>query len=152
MLIVCTSDVHRRLELLEKVRKEHPLADLYLDAGDSESYEFELEPFLSVKGNCDYKIKNKHRIIKLSEHSIFIFHGDGFYLSAESLAFLAKKHSCNIIIHGHTHIPYTTIYDGVYILNPGSLSSPRSTSGRTYALIKIEKQNIEIEIVGLDKW
>ena len=53
MLAVITSDLHGRLEILRRLVIEYPDADLFLDAGDSGRKPAELDPFVSVKGNCD---------------------------------------------------------------------------------------------------
>jgi len=147
MVIVCTSDSHGRLDVLKKIAEKHPNASLYLDAGDSECYEAELEPFLSVKGNCDYKIDAKFRIIDIDQLKIFLFHGDRALLSIEGLYQKAMQAKCNMIIHGHTHIPHYSFYNGVHILCPGSVSLPRTKDGCTYALIKLEDNDVKVEFV-----
>lgn len=147
MLIVCTSDAHNRLDLLEKIYQKHPNANLYLDAGDTERHDFEIEPFLSVKGNCDYYINNKYRIVEAEDLRIYVFHGDRSLLSLEALAQTAKNNNCNFIIHGHTHVPHYSVYNGVHILCPGSITIPRSRDGTTYALITIHKQDVHVEFL-----
>lgn len=122
MEIVCTSDSHGRIDILEKIHSLHPNADLFLDAGDSERSEQELLPFLSVKGNCDYKIDLKYRIVDADNLRIYLFHGDRALLSLDALSGLAKKNNCNMIIHGHTHTPHYSFYNDVHVLcpiNPG---------------------------------
>lgn len=147
MLIVCTSDAHNRLDLLEKIHHNHPNANLYLDAGDTERHDFEIEPFISVKGNCDRYITNKYRIVEVEGFRIYIFHGDRSLLSLEALAQTAKKNECNFIIHGHTHVPHYSVYNGVHILCPGSIALPRSRDGTTYALITIHGENLDIQFL-----
>lgn len=151
MLIVCTSDIHNQLEKLQSIQQLYPQADLYLDAGDSERHDFEIEPFISVKGNCDHYIENKFRIVEAEDVKIYITHGDHLMLSKEILSQIAKNNNCDMIIHGHTHVPYYVFYNGVHILCPGSIAYPRSINGATYALIKIHKKEIEVEIVKVKR-
>lgn len=150
MLIVCTSDIHGQVNLQKQIASLYN-ADLYLDAGDSEVSSDLLEPFLSVKGNCDHLIENKFRIIDYEGVKIYVIHGDRIFLSKEVLAQIAKNNNCNMIIHGHTHVPYYLNYDGVHILCPGSISYPRSIKGATYALIKIYNKNVEIEFMKVNR-
>ena len=140
MEIVVVSDTHRNTTFIKKIIKKHPNAKYFLHAGDSECHEFELDPFLSVKGNCDYYIKNKYRIIDILGVKIYIFHGDHTLLSDDCLVGISKNNNCDIIIHGHTHIPYYSYKDNVHILCPGSITYPRSKRA-TYAVITIKIDN-----------
>lgn len=150
MLIVVVSDNHRNLDVLNKIVKKYPLADLYLHAGDSESHDFEIEPFISVRGNCDHYIKVPHRLIDVEGFRIYLFHGHNTNLTADVLSAIAKNHDCNIIIHGHTHAPYYNFYNDVHILCPGSVSSSRSKFGKAYAIIKINNNDINVEIMKVN--
>ncbi|MCK9470596.1 MAG: YfcE family phosphodiesterase [Bacilli bacterium] len=151
MIIVCTSDSHGRLDILENIKNRHPRADLYIDAGDSERYDFELDPYLTVKGNCDYKIETKYRIFNIEGIKIYVFHGDHTLLSLENLSMIAKKNSCDMIIHGHTHKSHYSFFNGVHILCPGSVALPRTREGCTYALIHIKDKEVEVEIQKVNK-
>lgn len=151
MVIVCTSDSHGKLEILSKLKEKYPHADLYIDAGDSERYDFELDPFLTVKGNCDYKIETKYRIFNLDGIKIYLFHGDKALLSLENLSSMAKTYGCDMIIHGHTHKAHYSFFNGVHILCPGSVSLPRTRLGCTYALIHIKNKEVKVEILKVDE-
>lgn len=39
---------------------------------------------------------------------------------------LPPLHPGDVLLHGHTHIPRRTLRDGVYVLNPGSVSIPKA--------------------------
>lgn len=149
MLIVCTSDSHNRIDVLERIKDQYPNADMYLDAGDSQRNEAELDPFITVKGNCDYDndVSARYRILKAGEINIFLFHGDRALLSLDTLAITAKHNKCQMIIHGHTHAPHYSFHNDVHILCPGSVSLPRTRMGRTYALININNGLVDVEIV-----
>ena len=63
MRILLVSDSHGNSEALDKLLKKYPKMDLYLDAGDSESEQAGICPFLSVEGNCDYfPFDKKYRV------------------------------------------------------------------------------------------
>lgn len=143
MKIVVTSDSHGRVEILKRIAASEK-ADLYLDAGDSEREERELPPFLSVRGNRDHLITNRYRIVTAGGMRIFLFHGNRSPLDRDYLARLAKNNDCQIIIHGHTHVPRHAVHDGIHILCPGSVAFPRSLKRTTYAVISLGPE-IEVE-------
>ncbi len=150
MKIVVASDNHRDLTLLKRIVDLHPNADLFLHAGDSGLDEIELEPFLSVRGNQDFLIKNDYRILDTDLGRIFLFHGHRSFLWPTRLAALAKKNNCQVIIHGHTHVPFYQIVNEIHILCPGSLAYPRSSRGTTYAVITMtNEENIKFEILDI---
>lgn len=142
MTIVVTSDCHGHKEVLKEISRIHPDADFYLDAGDSECMESELDPFITVRGNCDRYIKQKSRIINAGILHIYLFHGNQIPLSLESLSKLATANNCQLLIHGHTHIPISISHNGVQIVCPGSVSYPRSEKGRTYCVIRTDDHRI----------
>jgi len=152
MVIIVTSDSHGKKDILKSVYEKYPKADYYLDAGDSECYEEEIEPFLTVKGNCDYKIDTRFRIVEAGDLKIFLFHGDRALLSLEALHQRAVQAHCNMIIHGHTHMPHYSFYNGVHIVCPGSVSLPRTRDGRTYAIIKVDGNEVNVEFEKVERW
>ena len=104
-------------------------------------------PFVTVKGNCDFFIKNNYRVDSLKGVNLYTTHGNTLFFNDKYLASMALKFSCKIAIHGHTHIPKVTFVDGVYILCPGSVSRPRGGSKPSYAVITFtDEYDINIEI------
>ena len=93
-----------------------------------------------VRGNCDYdKSVPADRLITLGGLLIFMTHGDGYQvkLTTGPLRRAAAQRGADLVLFGHTHSPYYAYTDGIYLFNPGSISSPRV--GRpTYGLLVIE--------------
>lgn len=148
--IIVVSDSHGNDEILRHIVSKHPNAIAYLHLGDSQDYESNLYPFITVKGNNDYFISKEHRIIKIENLMIFMVHGHKMYLSKENMVVKAKEKQCNIFLFGHTHRPFYEFVDGVHLLNPGALSYSRSQVGETYAIININNDNkieVNFEIV-----
>ena len=150
MRIVVISDSHRNLRVIEKILYAQPtacevffLGDL---AGDMEDYEyiFPDKRFHILSGNCDYfSTFPSSGIETVGGKKIFYTHGHtlGVKSSVSHLLNTAKAQGCHIALFGHTHIPLTLYEDGVWLVNPGSCSSPRE--GRpTYAVIDIENNGI----------
>ena len=126
MKILITSDIHKNLEGLEKVIKQHLDADYHLDAGDSNLSVDLLEDknILSVKGNTDFFSKlPKERILEIDNKKILIIHGHTLRIKwhFNNLCYYAKSLKIDICIYGHTHIQSLEEVDGITYLNPGSI-------------------------------
>ena len=143
--IIVASDSHCDTYNLKHIAKVHPDAIAYLHAGDSQDYEANLYPFVTVRGNNDYYVSNETRIINIEPLRIYMTHGHKMYLSEENMVNKAKQVDCNMFIYGHTHSPFYQVVDGVHLLNPGSVRNSRSIIGPTYAIILINENN-EIEV------
>ena len=62
----------------------------------------------------------------------------------------AKFNNADVVLYGHTHIACYEEKNGVVVINPGSLSSPRDGSSGTYAVIKINGKELKCEIKEID--
>ena len=70
-------------------------------------------------------------------------HGDlyGVKYHTEGLRRLARETGADIVLYGHTHISNIEYADGLYIVNPGTVSGARSGCC-SYAVIDIEQGGI----------
>jgi len=55
----------------------------------------------------------------------------------------------NIVLFGHTHVPYLEKVGGVWFMNPGSPTYPRGGSRPGYGLIEINGAQIEPRLIHL---
>lgn len=135
-MIVAVSDTHGNNEFMDILQFKYPNACMYLHAGDSNLLEFQLDPFVTVRGNCDYHIKNSFCIKEINDLKIYMTHGH--YLPLDNLnllSVLAKEKGCNVLIHGHTHKARYEYVNGVHIICPGSPVSPRGGKP-SYAILE----------------
>lgn len=98
-----------------------------------------------VSGNCDFSSKFKSFGIETIENTrIYYCHGHrlGVKYGLEKLKITARENNCTLALFGHTHCSITSYDDGLYIVNPGSLSFPRDGSKPSYAVIDITKNGI----------
>lgn len=147
MKVIITSDSHGNIEVLKKIASLHQDADLFIDAGDSERRNFEISPFLSVRGNCDIFIKNNYRVDTLKDVTIYTTHGNELFFSDRTLIDKAKNFGANIAVYGHIHIPKVNIYNDMIVICPGSVSRPRGGSNCCYAIVTFNNKNdIKVEI------
>ena len=163
MKIIVLSDTHGDYRALHKTVLLHQDADMFIHLGDGEKELYQLftyEPwteqkFHCLKGNCDYRQDVKvYRTLTLDlpyGHKIFAAHGDNFQVkfSTARIAYEARENQADIVLYGHTHVSDCRYEDGLYILNPGSLSIPRDGKRPSYALIDVSEKGILPNIVFL---
>lgn len=94
------------------------------------------EKVLCVRGNCDtevdqmvldFAILADYAIMSAGERMIYITHGHKF-----NNANLPSMNPCDILLHGHTHVPLCEKFDTHTYINPGSVSIPKENSPHSY--------------------
>ncbi len=145
--IVVVSDNHGRIEPLVRIREMHRGADAFIHCGDSELPSHFLQGYASVRGNNDfYDDYPEHRVVDLGDIRILVVHGHRhiYYNNYDLLAKKASSLDCHIVCFGHTHRYVVLKIDGIYLVNPGSLSRNRDGTGTSYAIIMIENGVISV--------
>src|SRR5690554_5715511 len=110
MKILITSDIHYNLINLTKLKQKYQ--NIYhLDAGDSVLKDEKLKKLNinSVRGNCDYNYQLPLiKIVELDNLKILITHGHLLNVKngLTNLVNEAIKMKVNVVIFGHTHIPF----------------------------------------------
>ena len=96
------------------------------------------ENILCVRGNCeaevdqivlDFDVTTQHRTIELFGKKIFMTHGHHVNIDAPAPEIVG---SAGYVLYGHTHVPLKTEKDGVWYLNPGSVTIPKNGSAHGY--------------------
>lgn len=150
--ILVVSDTHKIHTNLEKVLEKEKPFDFLFHAGDVEGREFEIEygcgcPAYLVAGNNDFYGKAPMSVeIQIGSHKVFMTHGHQLYVSMtlDHLIREGRERNADVIIFGHTHVPYLSIKKGMAVMNPGSLTYPRQ-EGRKPSYIVLEmEENGEI--------
>ncbi len=131
--------------------------DLILHAGDLVSAAVleelaALAPVEAVAGNMDppelHKRLGRQKLIRLPAVSIGLIHGDGarsFTAYRAAAAFAAIKP--DLVVFGHSHMPFHERRDGVALFNPGSPVVPRRAPGPSCGLLRVEGNSINGEIL-----
>lgn len=95
-----------------------------------------------VSGNCDM-IDNfpVYKEFEMYGKNFLITHGhmDCVKSGYMTIAMRALSKGADILLFGHTHIPMSTNYNGVEILNPGSVRNG------SYAVIDIDEQSGNVQ-------
>lgn len=159
MRIVVFSDSHRNLPILEKIILAQPQSDVFIHLGDG-CQEFEIlkekNPGLAmynVCGNCDWGSDAKTvDMLTLNSKKIIFAHGHTFGVKTGVGEFVnyAQNLNADIALYGHTHVASSTYLEGLYLMNPGSVTLPNQ-GPPSYGLIDITDQGIVTNIVKLER-
>lgn len=158
MKIVVVADTHHNYPVFRNIVVSNNDADLFIHLGDGENEfidvkrEFPDRKLLFIKGNGDYVNIPTTQIITVSGYKILCTHGYTYdvHNGLSRLIEAAKKEDCKIVLYGHTHIYQTKIEDGLYIMNPGSPTSPRNRLAPSYGVVEIDSEgNIKMDIMAI---
>jgi len=145
MNILVLSDNHGNRKIIKDILNIEQY-DIAIHAGDHMlDDEFMQKHFqYYVSGNNDYSTTNLEQIIDINNTKILLAHGHqskGLFSRkgiSQKMADYAKLKGCNIVVHGHSHVPKIENIDGISVFCPGALAYPRTVAGKTYGIIKIE--------------
>lgn len=157
MRILVLSDSHGNVSALRRaILAQNEARHIFFlgdCARDTEALfeEFPDRVFHTVCGNCDYaSLLPSTALENINGTLIFYSHGHPYYVKQSPVPFLqaAEKRGAKIALFGHTHSSLTRYENGVWLVNPGSVSLPRE--GRpSYAVIDIEENGIMPIIVNI---
>jgi len=151
-ILVC-SDNHGLKQPLDIVRSYTDQVDFIVHCGDSEMMPSDLADMICVRGNHEfYQGFDRYRILDdLDGHKILITHGTGMVYgdNNDELVEYANSISCDIVFHGHSHIPNFEIKKGVTIINPGSLRYNRDGSKPSFVIVTIDKEKISVNRINV---
>lgn len=163
MKIIVLSDTHGGYRALKNVTVLHKDTDMFIHLGDGEKDLYQLfnsepwaeEKFRCLKGNCDFRQDvQTYRTLTIElpyGHRIFAAHGDQFQVKygTARIAYEARQNQADIVLYGHTHVSDNRYEEGLYILNPGSLSIPRDGKKPSYGVIDISEKGILTNLIYL---
>lgn len=154
MRLLVVSDSHGNEANLRQAVLSQPKAEVVIHLGDGEEEcgrvknAFPEKMFLQVKGNCDWGSS----LPAFGEFSpegkrIFYTHGHLYGVKSGQYEILraAREKKADILLYGHTHKAFTDYEDGLYFMNPGSLSYWKPT----YGTVDITPQGIVTNIILL---
>ncbi len=102
---------------------------------------------VTVRGNCDpWSSTPLERVIPICGKRILLLHGH-LVGGRQSLLYLAQSRNADAVLFGHSHVASLEQADGVLLLNPGSLSRPRSMDGASCALLTVTEADLHAELL-----
>lgn len=158
MKIIVVSDSHNNLRALSHVLCDYH-ADMYIHLGDGEREldticrQYPEKNVYHVKGNCDLMSFSDSELLIAPDDKnvIFAVHGHmhNVKYSLETLKATARNKGANIVLYGHTHARHNEYDNGMYIINPGSVSVPRDGNKPSFCVIELLPNGIITNIVDL---
>lgn len=154
MKILVFSDTHGMTASAVEAVRNHPDADEIIHLGDNIRDAYEIQKLTGiavtcVKGNCDFSSDPEKLVITREGCRIFLTHGHKYSVgySLLRLCLAAEEAGAHAAFFGHTHVPVLEYENGILLLNPGSISNPRGSSKRCYAVLDVKngfiRPNIE---------
>jgi putative phosphoesterase len=145
----------------KKIDKAFKDVQLILHAGDIHSpkileYLSKIAPVVAVAGNGDdASLANQlghHRVVFIQGLKIGIAHGHHGSTCESGIArTFAWFDNTDLVIGGHTHLPEFKQTEQGWYLNPGSYGVPKDERGPSVAVLTIENEQFDAEIVFLDE-
>lgn len=159
MKLLLLSDTHGKLDKAIQVYENLKDINMILHCGDmrddAETLMAELDvPVAYVAGNCDSTDHPAITFVNTPAGKILLTHGHrenvGYDISR--LLYLTESEDCICGCFGHTHVPFYEDYDGIQLVNPGSLTRPRDGSNGSFAILDCTSEGISIEIIDYDEF
>ncbi|MCL1806904.1 MAG: metallophosphoesterase [Oscillospiraceae bacterium] len=158
MKLLILSDSHECIDsMLESVAVENPGAVFHLGDHIQDSFALRARipddvPLYCVRGNCDYAGEDENLITILGK-KIFYTHGHVYRVKTglDEIARRGKEVCADLVLFGHTHMPYIGKSGKTLLMNPGSCGGRRWTGGapsrKTYGVVTIDEKGIQCQII-----
>ncbi len=155
MKILLIGDTHGQLNKIREILPKLTNLDLIAHTGDHLADGLQLQretgiPVVAVKGNCDGSCSSDDfEIIDTDYGRILLTHGHMQHVSykLDNLYYKALEENCKAALFGHTHRALISEENGIYLVNPGSLTQPRDNSDGSYAIIRTSPDSFDASIV-----
>jgi len=150
--IAIVSDSHGFIENIDLFKDRLGQVDALYHLGDHADDAIELSRILNcgyvaVRGNCDaFSDAPLTYTVEWNGIRILLLHGNTVS-GRLSLRYLAEQERADVVLFGHSHVPSVETVDGVLMVNPGSLSRPRTQKGPSIAVLTLTKQGAQAELL-----
>jgi uncharacterized protein len=147
--VLVVSDSHGLTKELEVLRdRHHDVVDLMIHCGDSELMpgDKSISGYLTVLGNCDFSGYPHETEAEIAGRKIFVTHGHRYSVktSLMNLKYKAEEVGANIVCFGHSHILGAEVIGKTLFLNPGSIRLPRERLEKTYVILDLLDDKINM--------
>lgn len=152
MKILVLSDTHGDIKKAEEAIRQNEDVDLIIHLGDyfrdaqKLSSMFPEIPIEYIYGNSDFLIENvpAEKTLEYCGKRIFLTHGHRYSVKWDysKLEKKAEEIHADLLLFGHTHIAEVVEKHGRYLINPGSISDPRSNCSESYAIIELKDNEV----------
>lgn len=111
---------------------------------------------ICVRGNCDSEVDQMvlnfpllatYGVIENNNHLIYLTHGHVY--NKDNLPPIKEN---DVVLFGHTHVPEFIKQNGIYFINPGSVSIPKNNSYNGYIILENGKfifKDLDMNIINI---
>ncbi|MFZ7119363.1 MAG: metallophosphoesterase family protein [Eubacteriaceae bacterium] len=152
MKIGIISDSHGNIKNIKKAVNQLGEVDYIFHLGDNVIDALKIKemvnyPVRYVKGNTDYTKDIEDLIVDIGNKRFLLTHGHkyGIKNSLQRLYYKAVENEIDVVLFGHSHIPYYEEIEGVMFINPGSIGDKRWQPKETYVLLEIIHNEIKVK-------
>jgi putative phosphoesterase len=154
MKLLVFSDSHGYADnMLRAIEKEKPALCFFLGDGADDlkklAQRFPDLPVQAVRGNCDLR-SAAPELLRLTVEGVRIFacHGHLYRVKSgyQTVCYAALEAEADLVLFGHTHIPYRDRAFGLELLNPGSVGQ---SSRPGWGLVTIDGGEFTTELKSL---
>ncbi len=130
MVFLIISDIHNQTELLKQTLEKHRDVDGVFFLGDGiNNFNSIIANYpnllvYAVSGNSDMGSIAKDEFVDIEGFHIMFTHGNlyGVKKELDTILDAAVKNNADILLFGHTHMPFTVKQKEVLMFNPGALA------------------------------
>lgn len=150
MRLIAFSDSHRCLFAARKVVDQNPSVKHFVFLGDGAEDINELKAlfpqkeFYAVRGNCDgFCLYPEELTLDFDGVKVFCTHGHRYGVKSDDSRLLlrAAEKEASVVLYGHTHVARCDYKNGIYLICPGSVASPRY-GDPSYAAVDLTDRGI----------
>ncbi|SCZ08012.1 YfcE family phosphodiesterase [Alkaliphilus peptidifermentans] len=152
--VAVMGDTHNQFQIINKLKDYMKDVDVIIHTGDHYddiNYIKKIynKKVIGVKGNCDWNGSDV-LIEEINGKIFFICHGHQYNVKSNlnGIFYKGKEANADIVIFGHTHIPYYAVEEDMTLLNPGSLAFPRAGSDKSFAILQVDTL-IKVKLIAL---
>lgn len=155
--VIVISDTHGSREQVKRVEQIMLESDVVIHLGDGLS---DMAPYrgvlgdklVTVRGNCDVLGAPDERLVDIEGVPFFLTHGHRYRVKSNliNVGYAGCENHAVVVLYGHTHIADMTEFEGLRLINPGSLARPFS-GVPSYCYILVYNGRIFPKIVELSR-
>ena len=109
-----------------------------------------IAPVRAVLGNTDYGIQlPETRLEEFGDKKVMIHHIVDVDFPSQQVRAILNSDQPDIVVFGHTHVPFDERCNGIWFINPGSASRPRENSSASVAILDFSGHIPELQHLAL---
>ncbi|MGF7186480.1 hypothetical protein GGQ84_002583 [Desulfitispora alkaliphila] len=156
--ILIVSDTHGELNRIKKhIESSEKEIDFIIHAGDNWKDGLQLADYVgtevaAVVGNCDpMGSASQEQLLEFDNIKVFVTHGHIYSVKQDlqRIYYRGREVEADIVVFGHTHIPFNKEIEGMHLFNPGSASEPRGCSDYSCGFLEIINDKFYIKNIDI---